>query len=75
MAAHGFWSGATATRGNNDHLAEQCRDELCRRLPCEMFKAGWRAGYDVGWAEGEAAGQAAGYSAGMSAGLATCAGG
>jgi hypothetical protein len=23
----------------NDHMAEHCRDELCPRLPCQMFKA------------------------------------
>jgi hypothetical protein len=51
---------ATATRGNNDHLAEQCKDELCPRLPCQMFKAGQREAaereYTRGWCDGEAAG-------------------
>jgi flagellar biosynthesis/type III secretory pathway protein FliH len=72
------WPGAArsgATRGNNDHLAEQCEDEGCPRLPCRMFKEGYRKGYDRGYADGYAAGYAAGYSAGYGAGVATCAGG
>jgi hypothetical protein len=70
----GKYTGATATRGSNDHLAEHCRDDLCRRLPCEMFKAGYRKGYDEGYEDGYAAGYGAGYSAGFGAGVASAAG-
>lgn len=42
--------GATAT----DHLAEHCRDELCPRLPCRMYKAGYWAGYEDGRIRGQA---------------------
>jgi hypothetical protein len=67
MAWNGTINRGTA-RGNNDHLAEHCRDDLCRRLPCEMFKAGYRKGYDDGYQDGYAAGYGAGYAAGYSAG-------
>ena len=29
----------------NPHLAEDCDDEFCPRLPCRMFKEGFRRGY------------------------------
>jgi flagellar biosynthesis/type III secretory pathway protein FliH len=60
--------GATATRGSNDHLAEQCKDELCPRLPCRMWKDGYGKGWDDGYEEGYRKGYAAGYSAGYAAG-------
>ena len=80
------WTSTTrtgATRGNNDHLAETCEDELCPRLPCRMFKDGYRKGYDRGYEDGYAAGYrdgysagfAAGYSAGYAAGVASATGG
>ena len=59
-----------ADPGTSQHLAEQCKDEACHRLPCRMFKAGYRKGYDDGYSAGFAAGYSAGYSAGFSAGLA-----
>jgi hypothetical protein len=68
------WNGngrATATRRSNDHLAERCRDDDCPRLPCRMFKAGYRKGYDDGYAKGWMDGEAAGYSAGFAAGAAS----
>jgi len=66
------WTGTTragATRGSNDHLAETCEDELCPRLPCRMFKDGYRKGYDRGYADGYRDGYSAGYAAGWSAGF------
>lgn len=78
MARNGFLRGATATGGSNDHLAEQCKNEGCPRLPCRMFKAGYREGYrrgwDDGWAAGYGVGYSAGYGAGYAAGVATCSG-
>jgi hypothetical protein len=78
VAWYGFRGGAAATRGNNDHFAEECTDQMCPRLPCRTFWAGYRKGYDRGWEEGYAAGYGAGYSAGYgagySAGVATCSG-
>jgi hypothetical protein len=79
VAWNPYRGSATAPgRGNNDHLAEQCRDSLCPRLPCRMWKDGYRVGYDKGWEEGYAAGFGAGYSAGYgagyAAGVATCSG-
>jgi hypothetical protein len=50
----------------NPHLAEDCDDEFCPRLPCRMFKEGIRRGDEKGYDEGFAAGFAAGYSAGAS---------
>jgi hypothetical protein len=64
----------TATRpgrGNNDHYAELCRDDLCPRLPCRMFKDGYQYGYHKGYEEGYVAGYGAGYAAGFSAGQAS----
>ena len=52
--------------GTAQHLAEHCRDDYCHRLPCRMFKAGYRKGYE----EGHAAGYADGYDAGFQAGWA-----
>jgi hypothetical protein len=69
-----FW-GATATRGNNDHLAEHCKDELCPRLPCRMYKKGRQDGYDGGYFVGFRDGEAAGFSAGFAAGAASATGG
>ena len=64
--------------GTAQHLAEQCKGEACPRLPCRMWKDGYRKGYDKGWEEGYAAGYGAGYSAGYgagyAAGVATCSG-
>jgi hypothetical protein len=34
------------------HLAEQCTDESCPRLPCRMYRDGYRRGYDRGYAKG-----------------------
>jgi hypothetical protein len=48
---------ATATRpgrGSNDHLAEFCRDDLCHRLPCRMYKAGYERGFEDGRIRGQA---------------------
>ncbi len=63
---------STAQAGTAQHLAEQCKDDGCMRLPCRMFRAGYRKGWDDGYQqgyfEGEAAGFAAGYSAGMASG-------
>ena len=72
------FSTRTAPGGTSQHLAEQCDDESCPRLPCRMWKAGYRKGYDRGHTEGYAegyrdgygAGFAAGWSAGFSAGMA-----
>lgn len=65
--------------GSNDHLAEHCHDELCRRLPCEMFKAGYRKGLADGESRGHARGRAEGYQDGLSdgyrQGLGDCPGG
>lgn len=69
MATGGFWTGATATRGRNDHMAETCEDEMCPRLPCQMFHAGYRKGYARGYQDGYSAGYSAGYGAGYSAGF------
>jgi hypothetical protein len=67
----------TAQPGTS-HLAEQCTDESCLRLPCRMYRDGYRRGYDRGYAkgfrDGEAAGFSAGYSAGFTAGLAAAGG-
>jgi hypothetical protein len=75
MPSSGPFHGATATRGNNDHLAEYCKDETCPRLPCRMWKAGYdegyRKGYDDGYAAGYGAGFAAGFAAGFSDGVAS----
>ena len=32
----------------NPHLAEECDDDFCPRLPCRMFKEGFRRGYESG---------------------------
>ena len=40
----------------NPHLAEDCDDEFCPRLPCRMFKEGFRRGYEKGPDEGYATG-------------------
>ncbi len=67
------WTSTTrtgATRGSNDHLAEQCEDELCPRLPCRMFHAGQRKGYDRGYSDGYRDGYSAGYANGWAAGFA-----
>ena len=41
----GFKPAGPRRRGTAQHLAEQCRDDDCPRLPCRMFKAGYRKGY------------------------------
>lgn len=61
--------------GTAQHMAETCEDESCRRLPCVMFKAGYRKGYDRGYSQGWMDGEAAGYSAGFAAGMAAAGGG
>jgi flagellar biosynthesis/type III secretory pathway protein FliH len=68
------WTTTTSRTGTPEHLAEQCEDELCPRLPCRMFKDGYRKGYDRGYEDGYAAGYGAGYSAGFAAGVAAGAG-
>jgi len=67
-----MWPKTSAVHpaATREHLAEHCRDEGCPRLPCRMFKAGYRKGYDDDYSAGFAAGYSAGYSAGFSAGLA-----
>ncbi len=65
----GFTS-RTAPGGTSQHLAEQCKDEACVRMPCRMWKAGYRAGWDKGYQQGWMEGEAAGYSAGFAAGMA-----
>ncbi len=66
----------TRTRqpGTSQHMAEQCKDESCPRLPCRMWKAGYRKGYDDGWNDGYMAGEAAGFAAGFAAGMSAGAG-
>jgi len=65
---------STQRRGaTGDHLAEQCEDESCPRLPCRMFKDGYRKGYDRGYADGYRDGYSAGFAAGYAAGLAAAA--
>jgi hypothetical protein len=56
------------SHGTQQHHAETCRDDDCTRLPCRMYKAGFRDGYEQGREEGFAEGFAAGYSEGYSAG-------
>ncbi len=56
----------------NTHLAEDCDDDFCPRLPCRMFKEGCERGYERGYDEGYAAGYASGYSAGYAAGASSC---
>lgn len=60
----------------NPHLAEDCDDEFCPRLPCRMFKEGYsrgyEKGYDDGYAVGYGAGFAAGYADGYSEGASSC---
>jgi flagellar biosynthesis/type III secretory pathway protein FliH len=73
MARTAPWHGTAAT-GSSDHLAERCEDELCPRLPCRMFKAGYRKGYGAGYEAGYAAGYGAGYGAGFAAGVASASG-
>ena len=50
----------------NPHLAEDCDDEFCSRLPCRVFREGYRRGYEKGYDEGYAAGYATGYADGAS---------
>ena len=57
-----------AAPARNPHLAEECDDGFCPRLPCRMFREGSRRGYEKGYDEGYATGYAAGYSAGYAAG-------
>jgi hypothetical protein len=64
----GFTS-RTAQPGTAQHMAEHCKDAGCLRLPCRMFKAGYRKGYEEGYEDGYAAGYGAGYSAGYGAGF------
>jgi flagellar biosynthesis/type III secretory pathway protein FliH len=52
------------------HRYQTCRDELCNRFACRVYKEGRRDGYDEGYAEGYLAGQAAGYAEGYAAGAA-----
>ena len=72
------WTASTTARGTNDHLAEQCEDEGCPRLPCRMFKEGYRKGYDrgysAGYRDGYSAGYANGYAAGFAAGMSAAGG-
>jgi hypothetical protein len=70
MAWTRTWTAGTA-RGSNDHMAEHCKDELCHRLPCRMYKAGKRDGWDEGYDRGFIDGEAAGFSAGFAAGAAS----
>jgi hypothetical protein len=69
---------ATDRPGTAQHLAEKCKDDTCPRLPCRMWKAGYRKGWDDGYwqgfREGEAVGFASGFAAGMAAGMAASAG-
>ena len=44
------------------HLAEDCQDEFCPRLPCRMFKEGYRRGHASGYDAGYDAGYDQGYS-------------
>ncbi|HTX85619.1 MAG TPA: hypothetical protein VME44_25825 [Streptosporangiaceae bacterium] len=64
----------SAPGGTAQHLAEFCKDELCPRLPCRMFKSGYEKGYQDGYAVGYAAGYSAGFGAGFSSGVASAAG-
>lgn len=76
MAWTGLWRGAAAT-GSNEHLAERCRDDLCPRLPCRLFKAGYAAAAEIeyarGFRDGESAGAARAWQQGFSAGMAAAA--
>jgi hypothetical protein len=40
--------------GSNPHLAEDCDDDLCPRLPCRMWKGGYEQGYWRGYEQGQA---------------------
>jgi len=74
------WTASTRTGATRqpEHLAEQCEDEDCPRLPCQMFKAGYRKGYDrgysAGYRDGYSAGYANGYAAGFAAGMSAAGG-
>ena len=50
------------------HMYQTCRDELCQRFACRVYKEGYFNGKLAGKAEGRAEGEAAGYSKGHSAG-------
>jgi hypothetical protein len=60
-----------ATSARNPHMAEECADEFCPRLPCRMFREGYRRGlqrgYDDGWRDGYPTGYTDGYGAGAAA--------
>ncbi len=58
----------------NPHLAEQCDDDYCPRLPCRMFKEGARRGHEKGFDEGYAEGFDKGFTAGYSDGAASSGG-
>lgn len=62
---------STTRSGTAQHLAEQCKDDGCPRLPCRMFRAGYRKGWDDGYNQGYFEGEAAGFAAGFSAGMAS----
>lgn len=57
MGWYGNHAGGTA---QPQHMAETCRDDSCRRLPCVLYKRGYRDGYERGLEAGFRAGFAAG---------------
>lgn len=61
---------------DDKHRYQTCRDELCERFPCRVYKEGYANGYDDGYSAGYSSGYAAGYAEGhadgFSAGAATC---
>jgi hypothetical protein len=54
------------------HRYQTCRDELCQRFACRVYKEGYSNGRAAGRAKGRAEGHAEGYSEGYAAGAASC---
>jgi flagellar biosynthesis/type III secretory pathway protein FliH len=64
------------TDARKQHLYQTCRDELCQRFACRVYKEGFRNGKEEGKVEGYARGHAEsydeGWAAGYAAGAASC---
>ena len=58
-----------AASARNSHMAEQCTDESCPRMPCRVYKTGYRNGYDDGYRDGYEDGRTAGFAEGYPAGF------
>jgi len=54
------------------HVYQLCRDDLCQRFACRVYKEGYINGKLAGRAEGRAESEAIGYDKGYSAGAASC---